>query len=265
MSPDPGDVNLRWVRGREAGANNSFYNLTVEVKGEIVDLANTSYLVRLFADPTNQTHWTVNYTDGLLLLSSNQTSPPVLNITGNATVWGANPAKPNALSMAVNKTLLGPVSLSADVNLDATAIMRGNPALNQSTYQDFGWEVPGHPATSPTILRGHVYVLGTTTPIQGATVALSGGPSAQTNASGGYEIAVTPGTYTVTVSAPGYVASTFSVTLTLGQTVTQDVGLEPTPGTGGVGIAGIPWWILLLVVLLIVVVIVIIVWKRRNP
>ncbi len=262
MSPDPHDVNIQWLRGRETGPGNSNYNLTIQVVGRIRNLANTSYMVNLYTDATNRTHWIVNYTNGFLLLYMNQTGATRINITGNATIWGVNPTTPNSVSMFVNKTLLGgPSNISASVNIDSTAIMRGDPRLGQNySFQDFGWEVPGHPTTSPTLLNGHVYVKSTTTPIVGATVALSTGQSVITNATGFYQVSLTPGTFNVTVSGAGYVSATFSVTLATGQTMTKDVELEQT---GGAVLAS--WLVpILLITAVAAVGLVIFAWSRRK-
>lgn len=250
MSPDPHDVNIQWVRGRDLGTR---FNLTIQVQGRIRDYPNTTYAVNLYADATNRTHWSVNYTDRVLLLYMNATGSRRVDISGNATIWGPNPTNLDSLSMFVNKTLLGgPSNLSASVNIDGTAIMRGNPSLGQWTsFEDYGWEVPGHPATSPTVLNGHVYVRGTTTPIAGATVALSGGQTVLTNDSGFYSFGLGPGAYNASVSKAGYVTATFSVTLTAGQTVTRDVELERTLG------AALGDWLLPIIVLVVVLAVVV--------
>jgi len=45
LSPFPDSVNLLWIRSANASAN---VNLTIQVKGSIANLANTSYEIRLF-------------------------------------------------------------------------------------------------------------------------------------------------------------------------------------------------------------------------
>ncbi len=263
MSPDPHDVNIQWLRGREIGPGFSQYNLTIQVQGRIVTQPNTTYIVNLYTSATNQTHWIVNYTNGVLLLYTNETGAPRVDLTGNATLWGLNPTMPNSVSMVVDKALLGgPSSISASVNIDATAVMRGNPGLGQKySYQDFGWEVPGHPATSPTALNGHVSVKATASPIAGATVSLSSGQTVLTNATGFYALSLTPGTYNVTVSADGYASVTFSVTLAAGQTATRDVQLETTLG---VSLGGWLVPIVLLSVTAAVFGVLAFLWKRRR-
>ncbi len=258
LSPDPSDVNILWLRGRDGI---TAYNLTIEVKGRIRDYANTSYMVNFYADPTNQTHWIVNYTNGGLLLYTNATGAGRTDISGNATIWGPNPGNPNSLSMFVNKTFIGPLNATAEVNLDGTAIMRGDPSAGQPhSFQDFGWEVPGHPASSPTLLQGHVYEQGTTTPVAGATVTIAGYAPVTTNATGFYSISLSPGTYNVMVSAPGFDAQTFSVTLAAGQALTRDVGLDRT----GLGGALANYTLPIAVILLALVLILIILLARRR-
>ncbi|MFC6952315.1 S8 family serine peptidase [Halorubellus litoreus] len=65
------------------------------------------------------------------------------------------------------------------------------------------------------------------TPIEGATVSLSGAGSATTNASGAYSIVAQNGTYDLTVNAFGYESTTTTVTVD-GDYVTKDVSLSPT-------------------------------------
>jgi len=263
MSPNPQDVNIQWVRGRDVAGE---YNLTIEVRGRIQDYPNTTYAVNLYIDATNQTHWIVNYTDGGLSLTTNQSGTAVVDITGNATVYGPNPTSPNIVSMFVNQSLLGgPSNISASVNIDGMAIQKGDPNLGEPySYQDFGWEVSGHPATSPTLLNGHVYVRGTTTPIAGATVGLSDGQSVQTNATGYYAFSLTPGTYNVTVTADGFVAVTVSVTLTLGETVTRDIELERASLTP-LGDLLLPAVIALAVILAILLLVALAKRRRKRP
>ncbi len=71
---------------------------------------------------------------------------------------------------------------------DATPVVQ-NISLNVATFN----------------VSGVITIAGTTTPIAGATVGLAGGHMATTDANGYYEIYVDPGTYDVTVSAPGFV------------------------------------------------------------
>lgn len=261
MSPDPADVNILQLQGRESIAA---YNLTIQVKGRIRDYANTSYIVDLYGDPTNRTHWLVNYTNTVLLLYSNGTGAARTDISGNATIWGPNPVNRNAVSMTVAKSLLpGPGNFTASVDIDATAIMRGDPGLGQRySYQDFGWQVPGHPASTPTLLRGHVYERGTTTGIAGATVRLSSTLSVLTDATGYYQVSVAPGTYNVTVSASGYASQTFTVTLALGATVTKDVELDRAAGAGPGGDYLVP--AVLIVALLALLLVIVLVARRRR-
>ena len=68
--------------------------------------------------------------------------------------------------------------------------------------------------------------------ISGATVTLSGGKFANTNASGFYSIPnITPGTYGITVTATDYdVYTAAGIVIPNATTVTYDVGLIQTPG-----------------------------------
>ena len=69
-------------------------------------------------------------------------------------------------------------------------------------------------------------------PISGATVAISGGPSTSTNASGVYTFGgITAATYTISASKSGFNPSSSSVTVNAGETTTKDFSLTPTDAT----------------------------------
>jgi len=97
---------------------------------------------------------------------------------------------------------------------------------------------PGATATQNFALTGQVTRLsGTVTdastgkPIAGAAVSAGSG-SAVNDAGGAYAISgLAPGTYTATASASGYASQSASVTLTAGNTTTQNFALAPNPGT----------------------------------
>ncbi len=75
-------------------------------------------------------------------------------------------------------------------------------------------------------LKGSIYVDPTLTkPIPGATVKLSNGAMDTADAQGNYSFFLAPGTYTASVSAPGYVAQSVTRAITGGGTVTANVGL----------------------------------------
>jgi len=76
-------------------------------------------------------------------------------------------------------------------------------------------------------IAGTVTALGTGNPISGATVTIDGGPTTTTGATGEYAFEIGEGTYTVEVSASGYVsASTPNVEVVGGEVTTVDFELE---------------------------------------
>ena len=83
-------------------------------------------------------------------------------------------------------------------------------------------------APSDYAVSGTVTANGTGTPLAGATVAASGGPSTGTNSTGAYSLPLANGTYDLTASAPGYLARTASVTVA-GAPLTHDFALSPAP------------------------------------
>jgi hypothetical protein len=69
------------------------------------------------------------------------------------------------------------------------------------------------------------------TPIPGATVSVSGGPSTDTNSSGGYSLTLANGTYSVSASATGYTPATAPVAIS-GSSTSHGFALAPlAPGT----------------------------------
>ena len=142
ISPFPDSVNLLWIRSANASAN---VTLTVEVKGSIANLDNSSYEIRLYTRSDNATHFIVTYVNGTTVLTSNATGFMPKDLTGNSTITstGPNPALTNTLHINVVKSLLGTIGAW---NIDAVATQRG-PTY---TYRDYGWSLPGNPGSSPT-------------------------------------------------------------------------------------------------------------------
>lgn len=85
---------------------------------------------------------------------------------------------------------------------------------------------------SPGTLKG-VVAAENGTPLSAATVSANpGGHTANTNASGGYELSLDPGTYAVTASAPGFVNATQTGRkVNSGGVATADFSLSPLPGS----------------------------------
>ena len=72
--------------------------------------------------------------------------------------------------------------------------------------------------------------------VGGATVAVSGGPSTTTDASGKYAISsLTAGTYSVTFSATGFASQTLSVVVSSGGTTTANAALAAAPSNLALG------------------------------
>ena len=141
LSPFPDSVNLLWIRSANASAN---VDLTIQVKGGIANLANTSYEIRLFTRSDNASHFSVTYATGTTTLRSNATGFTPVDLTGTTTITstGSNPALKNTLVVSVQKTLLAPITAW---NIDAIATQTGSVY----TYHDYGWEQPGNPGSTP--------------------------------------------------------------------------------------------------------------------
>jgi hypothetical protein len=69
-------------------------------------------------------------------------------------------------------------------------------------------------------------------PVAGAALSATGGPgpaSTTTDAAGAYHLSVSPGEYTLTASAFGYISQTTTFSVTLDQVVTRSLALQPFP------------------------------------
>ena len=141
LSPFPESVNLRWIRSANGSAD---VNLTIEVVGDIANLDNTSYEIRLYTRADNASHFIVTYVNETTVLTSNATSFTPVDISGNSTITsaGPNPTLQNLLRIRVAKSLLGTATAW---NIDATATQSG-PTYS---YRDYGWQVPGNPGSAP--------------------------------------------------------------------------------------------------------------------
>ncbi len=92
------------------------------------------------------------------------------------------------------------------------------------------WNITVDPATGN--VTGTVTRAGDGSVVSGATVAITGGASTTTNASGVYTInGLSAGTYTITTSKTGYATQSASITITAGQTFTKNFSLQPNETT----------------------------------
>jgi len=143
LSPSPDSVNFL----RLASANaSSDVRLTAQVKGSIANLANTSYEIRVYTRQDNASHFSVTYVNGAATLRSNATGFASVDVSGSTTITstGPNPTLQNTLQVNLSKSLLGTLT---SWNIDATAKQTG-PTY---TYEDFIWQVPGNPGSTPTV------------------------------------------------------------------------------------------------------------------
>ncbi len=83
------------------------------------------------------------------------------------------------------------------------------------------------------ILQGVVTDIDTGAPVSGASISITGAPTAtvQTDTSGAYRVVVAPGIVTLNVTASGYQAIAATATLTANQTINFSPALVPTNGT----------------------------------
>lgn len=255
MSPFPDGVNILWLRSGQTSDKKNV-TVTIEVKGSIENLANTTYEVRLYTRSDNSTHFILDYSNLTTRIHANTTGAAVTNITGNSTITstGPNPTSQNTLTINVNMTLLGTVTTW---NLDATATELGTPY----SYRDFGWDLPGNPGSTPTEFVGIVTDAATGDRLAGVNVSAGPGLYTTTNATGAYTMAVQAGTYNVTFSLKGYYAATKQATVTYGATTTLSAELQKLSLVDNLGI----WlWVLMGAVLAAVVVLLVVLTRRRK-
>ncbi len=135
MSPFPDSVNVLRLASADAGADIA---LTIQVKGSIADLDNTSYQIRIYTRQDNSTHFLATYVNGKMMLTSNATGFVPIDISpGVAVAQGT-------LTVNLAKSWLGTITAW---DLDATATETG--AIY--SYRDNGWQIAGNPGSAPTL------------------------------------------------------------------------------------------------------------------
>ncbi|HZI18503.1 MAG TPA: MBG domain-containing protein [Pyrinomonadaceae bacterium] len=109
------------------------------------------------------------------------------------------------------------------------AIQNNHRILRAATHGRGMWEI-SLDTSEPAAMQGTVTDSSNNNPVGGATVTV-GTKTATSNAAGAYQIAdITAGTYSVTVTAPGYnTATENNVVLSSGETATRNFSLAPAP------------------------------------
>lgn len=97
-----------------------------------------------------------------------------------------------------------------------------------ATTRDFNLD----PISNPGWAAGHVYLSGTTTPIAGATVSVTSGPSTTTSSNGDFNVTLSSGSHSVSATKPGYSTDTKTLTISGGQETTADFYLTPVASNG---------------------------------
>src|SRR5437899_11449632 len=109
MSPFPDSVNVLRLASADAGADIA---LTIQVKGSIANLDNTSYQMRIYTRQDNSSHFQASYVNGKTMLTSNATGFVPVDISTSTTVTQGT------LLVNVAKSWLGTITAW---DLDATA------------------------------------------------------------------------------------------------------------------------------------------------
>ena len=135
MSPFPDSVNFLRLASADAGTD---ITLTIQVKGMIADLDNTSYQIRIYTRQDNSSHFQATYVNGTTMLTSNATGFIPIDISTRGTVTQGT------LLVSVAKSWLGTITAW---DLDATATETGTIY----SYRDSGWQIPGNPGSEPAL------------------------------------------------------------------------------------------------------------------
>src|SRR3989441_12161920 len=135
MSPFPDSVNVLRITSADAGADIA---LTIQVKGSIADLDNTSYQIRIYTRQDNSTHFRATYVNGRAILTSNATGFVPIDISPRVTVTQGT------LVVNVAKSWVGTITAW---DLDATATETGTVSADR----DSGCQSAGQPGTDATL------------------------------------------------------------------------------------------------------------------
>lgn len=249
MSPSPGNVNLVRVASYDDGVNVGLY---LRVQTTIASQSNISYEVRMYSRADNQTHYLLDYSNGVARLTSNKTGATSTNVTAAVAIGPAS-----VLNALVSKTLLGGTANITAWNIDATA----KQVAGNFTYEDFGWSQPGNPGSAPAFIQGHVTDAVNGAGLSGVNVSTgSGGYYTTTNATGYYSLPAAPGNFTVTFSLAGYDSLSKSVAVQYQQTQTVDAALSKTSALA----ANLIWVVLVVVIVAVALVAVLMIRRRRR-
>lgn len=272
FSPNPTSVNLLALNTWPGGASSSacprapsapvnWVVMCIKLKGKVGTTTNFTYTFDMYLDASDQVHYIVSYTagSGAMWLSSNKTTgfTPV-DITGNATVASSTGNAQDELILTIDLSLIPPATAwGADV--------ASQEKDSFYTYRDYIYQVPGHPGTSPAMITGHVYEMGTNNSVAGANVSVDVvGYYTQSDSSGAYTLLLAPGTYNITVTKDGYEGSTVQKTLGANEIVQNyNLYLTPSGPIQRLGTTGL--LIILAVVLSAVFLFLFFLLKRRRP
>src|SRR5207244_8603806 len=109
--------------------------LTMQVKGTIANLDNTSYQIRLYTRQDNATHFAVTHVNRTTTLASNATGFVPVDLSASTTIVQ------DTLSVRVAKSRLGIITAW---EIDATATETGAVYA----YVDDGSRIPGNPGST---------------------------------------------------------------------------------------------------------------------
>ena len=182
-------------------------------------------------------------------IKPNLTAPGVnvrssVNGGGYAAFTGTSMASPHtagtvALMWSAAPSLIGDFTQTAAIlnqtAVDTSDLTCGGTAANNNVWGEGKLDALAAVDQSPRgpvgTLNGTVTDAGTGTPLSGAQVNVTGpvNRSATTGADGTYQFSLSVGSYSITVSRFGFDNGTATVTVTEGQTTTQNFALTPAP------------------------------------
>jgi hypothetical protein len=226
-------IVIHTTQGSYAGAISWFQNPSAQVSAHFVVRASDGEITQMVSVNDTGWHagnWTYNQKSVGIEHEGYVSDPawataPLYQKSAALSAWICNHfGIPKVHSGSSGPGLLGHVEVPGATHTDP------GPYWDWAYYMGLVTGGGSNPTTGQ--LKGQVYEAPDTTKVlAGAKVAISGGPSATTDASGNFAFDLAGGSYTYTASLAGYTSASLTRVVTVGQVVWGSVGLAKTVAT----------------------------------